>query len=182
MTYWRATLTAAGAATLLLSANAALASDKSWQTVADVGLAGLLVAASGETLLEHDSQGARELAYGVAATEAETWGLKHAFPEMRPNGRDRRSFPSGHTSLSFAAATYLDKRYGWTWGAPAFAAATVVGVARVESHDHHWYDVLAGAALGGGTAWLLTKPRSDQVAILPWAGGHGGGVILAARF
>lgn len=182
MAYLRSTLAAAIGATITLGAGAASASDASWKTVADVGLGGLLVAAGGETLLQHDGQGARELAFGVGATEAETWGLKHAFPETRPNGRDRRSFPSGHTSLSFAAATYLDRRYGWSWGAPAFAAATLVGVARVESHDHHWYDVLAGAALGGGTAWLVTKPQSERVAILPWAGGHGGGVILAARF
>ena len=41
------------------------------------------------------------------------------------------------------------------------AAATALGVERVVSDRHHWYDVAAGAALGYGTAeltwWLSDK-------------------------
>ncbi|MBW8815457.1 MAG: phosphatase PAP2 family protein [Caulobacterales bacterium] len=165
-----------------LGAGPAAASDKGWRTVADVGLGGLAAAALGETAYERDWTGGKELALSLGVTEAETYGLKHAFPERRPNGRNNQSFPSGHTSLSFAAAGYLQERYGWQVGLPATAVATLVGVARVQSHDHHWYDVAAGAAIGELTAHLLTKPHDDNVRFLPWADTQGAGFTLLARF
>ncbi|WP_293907616.1 phosphatase PAP2 family protein [Phenylobacterium sp.] len=178
----RTMMMACAAAALAGAAGPAAASGHGWQTVADVGLAGLLASAAGATAYEHDWKGAEQLGLSLAATEAETWGLKHAFPERRPNGSDRRSFPSGHTSLSFAAAGYLQQRYGWEAGLPAAAVAGLVGFARVKSHDHHWYDVVAGAAIGEATAFLLTSKHDDKVQILPWADSHGAGFSLAARF
>jgi membrane-associated phospholipid phosphatase len=175
----------AGAATVLGAlalAGAAKASDHSWQVVADAGQAGLVAMALGKTAYEGDGRGARELAYTLGVNAAATYGLKHAFPETRPNGRDNRSFPSGHTSTSFAAAGYLTRRYGWAWGLPATVAAGVVGVARVQSHDHYWYDVVAGAALGEASAFIFTSPRDASVRVLPWADGKGAGLDLYARF
>ena len=84
--------------------------------------------------------------------------------------------------MSFAAAGYLQQRYGWRYGLPAAGVATLVGLARVESKDHHWYDVVAGAAVGETTAFVLTKRRDANVQVLPWASGHGAGVSLHARF
>lgn len=176
--------TTAGAIALALAAVAgrADASDKSWRTVADVGVGGLAAVALGETAIEHDWDGAKDLGLSLGVTEAATYGLKHAFPEQRPNGRGDRSFPSGHTALSFASAGYLQERYGWQVGLPATAVATLVGIARVQSHDHHWYDVVAGAALGEATAHFLTKPHDDKVRFLPWADSQGAGFALLARF
>jgi len=173
---------AAGVGLSLCVTGPAAASDHSWHTVADVGVAGLVVTAFGASTLEKDWQGDKELALSLGATAAEAYALKHVFPEQRPNGRDNRSFPSGHTSIAFAAAGYLEDRYGWQAGLPAAAVATLVGVARVRSHDHHWYDAVAGAALGGATALIITKPIGPNVQITPWSDGHGGGLSLAARF
>jgi PAP2 superfamily. len=80
------------------------------------------------------------------------------------------------------AAGYLQKRYGWQWGLPATLAASIVGLSRVESRDHHWYDVVAGAALGEVTAYVFTTPRDSNVQFLPWADTHGAGVYVAAKF
>ena len=163
-------------------ATPALAEHQGWQTAADVGEIGLVTVALGKSVAERDWQGVRQFGLAEATTVGLTAGLKNAFPEERPNHADDKSFPSGHTSVSFAAAGYLQKRYGWQWGLPATLAASVVGLARVESKDHHWYDVIAGAALGEATAYIFTSPRDSNVRFLPWADTHGGGFYLAARF
>ena len=84
--------------------------------------------------------------------------------------------------MSFAAAASLEKRYGWEAGAPAFILASFVGVARVEARKHHWYDVVAGGAIGTASGLLITSRRDDRVRLVPWADKGGGGVALAMRF
>jgi len=172
----------AAAGLISLAGPAAAGDHQGWKTVADVGLGGLVTTAFGASVVQKDWTGVEQAALSLGVTGAATYGLKHAFPEQRPDGSDRRSFPSGHTSASFAAAGYLHQRYGWKVGLPAAAVAGLVGVARVESEDHHWYDVAAGAVLGEATAFLLTKPRDDGVQILPWADSRGAGVSVYARF
>lgn len=176
-------LIAASFAVAAMSAGApAWAGDHGWRTAADVGVAGLVAGALGTTAAKDDWTGAGQFALDEGTTIAVTYGLKHAFPEMRPNGRNDQSFPSGHTAVSFAAAGYLQDRYGWRVGAPAAAVAAFVGVARIKSRDHHWYDVLAGAALGEGAALAFTRPYDSSVRVVPWATSHGAGLSLAARF
>lgn len=66
------------------------------------------------------------------------------------------SFPSGHTSASFAAATAIyaiDKR----WGIAAYLLATVLGFSRLYLGVHFPTDVLAGAVLGTVAARLVLK-------------------------
>jgi membrane-associated phospholipid phosphatase len=166
----------------LLTATPALAAHQGWKTAADVGEIGLIGVALGKSAVEQDWHGVGQLGLGVGVTALATAGMKSAFPERRPDRSDNKSFPSGHTSVSFAAAGYLQKRYGWQWGLPATLAATVVGLSRVESKDHHWYDVIAGAALGEGVAYFFTSPRDSNVKFLPWADTHGAGVYVTARF
>jgi membrane-associated phospholipid phosphatase len=165
-----------------LIANPALAAHQGWKTAADVGEAGLVGLALGKSAIDQDWQGTRQASLGLAVTLGATTALKHAFPEERPDRSDNKSFPSGHTSMSFAAAGYLQKRYGWEWGVPATLAATIVGVSRVESKDHHWYDVVAGAALGEAAGYLFTTPHDSGVEFLPWADRHGAGFALSRRF
>ncbi|MBS4029515.1 MAG: phosphatase PAP2 family protein [Ignavibacteriales bacterium] len=84
----------------------------------------------------------------VATTSLITQILKHTISRSRPNNSDTKSFPSGHTSLSFSLATPLYEIYGWKVGVPAFALASVVGVQRMQTNAHHLSDVLSGALLG----------------------------------
>jgi Membrane-associated phospholipid phosphatase len=83
--------------------------------------------------------------------------LKAVVNEERPDHSDNKSFPSGHATMAFAAARSLDKEFRkdciWV-PIVGYAAATAVGVERVVNDRHHWYDVVAGAALGFGSAEL----------------------------
>jgi membrane-associated phospholipid phosphatase len=60
------------------------------------------------------------------------------------------SFPSGHTTVVFAAATVFAKEYSTHPFIPiiAYSAATLVGISRVVENAHWTTDVVAGAALG----------------------------------
>ena len=125
-----------------LGATPAVAAHQGWKTAADVGELGLVGLALGKSAAERDWQGVKQLGLTEGVTLGLTTGLKHAFPEERPDHSNDRSFPSGHTSASFAAAGYLQKRYGWEWGLPATLAATVVGISRVECFDEKRFDGL----------------------------------------
>jgi undecaprenyl-diphosphatase len=65
------------------------------------------------------------------------------------------SFPSGHTSTAFALATSMSIQYKkWYVVVPAFAWAGSVGYSRMYLGEHYPTDVLAGAAIGIGSAYL----------------------------
>lgn len=160
----------------------ALADEKDWGTASDVVRNALVAAAIGAPLVQGDGDGALQAAGSVAAASLITTGLKEAFPERRPDGSDRKSFPSGHTSVAFASAATLHNHYGWQAGLPAQLAAAFVGFARVKADKHHWYDVVVGAAIGEATGFLITSRRNTRVQIVPWGDSKGGGMTVAARF
>lgn len=65
------------------------------------------------------------------------------------------SFPSGHTSDAFALATSLAIAYPkWYVIAPSYAWAGAVGYSRMELGVHYPSDVLAGALVGVGSAFV----------------------------
>lgn len=65
------------------------------------------------------------------------------------------SFPSGHTSNAFATATSVSLEYPeWYVIAPSFAWAGTVAWSRMELGVHYPSDVLAGALIGAGCAWV----------------------------
>lgn len=160
----------------------AQADEKGWDNASTIGRDVLVIAAIGVPVLKKDWNGALQAGGSVAAAGLLTYGLKESFPELRPDRSDRKSFPSGHTSVSFAAAATLQNRYGWEVGLPAHVVAAFVGVARVKADKHHWYDVAAGAAIGELSGLLLTRRRNDRVQVFPWAESNGGGVALAMKF
>lgn len=57
------------------------------------------------------------------------------------------SFPSGHTMVSFIAATIL-AMYNRKWGYVAFPVAALMGFTRLYLYVHFPTDVFAGAVLG----------------------------------
>lgn len=157
--------------------------EKTWDTASSIGAYGLTAVAIGLPLAKGDTNGALQAGGSVATAQLVTFGLKEAFPELRPDGSDRKSFPSGHTSQAFAAASSLFNRQGQSVGIPALAVATFVGIARVQADKHHWYDVVVGAAIGSTSGFLITRDRTGRSAmIVPWGDSKGGGASLAMRF
>lgn len=86
-------------------------------------------------------------------------GLKRATYRARPDGTRKRSnaaFPSSHSANAFAVAFVIARR--WRRAAvPAFAFAALVAWSRMYL-DRHWLsDVVVGAALALGLAWLTSR-------------------------
>lgn len=67
------------------------------------------------------------------------------------NGNRRySSFPSGHTTVAFAAATVFAQEYKNKIYVPiiAYSAATLIGISRITENKHWATDVLTGAVIG----------------------------------
>ena len=129
-----------------------------------------------------DKEGLYRVAGTFVLSQTMTTVLKETIKEERPDGSDFKSFPSGHTSQSFAVAGSLHRRYGWEIGLPAHAVATFVGVARVKAHKHHVRDVIFGAAIGEASAWIVSRPKDSSVQWFPWGDTQGAGATVAYRF
>lgn len=69
---------------------------------------------------------------------------------LKPDNFSYSSFPSGHTTVAFAAATVFAMEYNNTRLAPiiAYSAATLIGLSRIIQNEHWASDVLVGALLG----------------------------------
>lgn len=150
----------------------------------DVGRVLIPAAAAGATLAKKDWEGGKQLFLSLLAAAAVTEGLKAVVHERRPNGGEH-SFPSGHASLSFAGATYLQMRYGWKYGIPAFLAAAFVGYSRVEAEEHWTKDVLGGAAIGIASGWIFTsrfRKEPETAFLFPLIGRNSAAVALGLGF
>ena len=107
-----------------------------------------------------------------------TTGVKQAVRRARPEGTGY-SFPSGHTTVTFASATVLQRHFGWKVGIPAYAVASYVAASRVGMKRHYLSDVTLGAALGVIAGRTVTVGRGRQWILTPTVTDGGGGVALA---
>src|SRR5665213_1054868 len=87
-----------------------------------------------------------------AGTEAEPEFLGPFSKTARSTGGKKvySSFPSGHTTVAFEAATVFALEYKDQPIVPiiAYSAATMIGLSRITQNAHWSTDVLVGAALG----------------------------------
>lgn len=112
------------------------------------------------------SKNSNLLGAGRDSLESELWAagvvtqaIKFAIGRNRPNAdagtyhfepfSSRDSFPSGHATNAFAAATAIAGHYD-TWVVPTivYSVATGVAMSRVNDHVHWPSDVVAGALIG----------------------------------
>ncbi len=111
------------------------------------------------------------IAHGIAAVLANV--LKHLIGRPRPkfvhsgdwqiaiswiSGLD--SFPSGHSTASFAVATVLAKRFP-TWGPLCMGLAAFVALSRVLRGSHFPTDVVGGAVVGILSGSIAAAPLKE---------------------
>ncbi len=109
-----------------------------------------------------------------------TQGLKLAVNRARPDG-DPFSFPSGHSSGTFASATVLQRHLGWKVGVPAYAVAAYVAGSRLQEQRHYASDVILGAGIGIVAGRAVTVGRGQQRFAVAPAPVPGGAVITFTR-
>lgn len=128
------------------------------------GIPGVLIV-TGQYVFDVENADAHGRA--LIATSVLTHTLKFATGRRRPGtSPDRRSFPSGHTSTTFATATSLTLAYGWKAGIVAYPLAVLSGASRV-SDDVHWAsDVVAGAFLGVIVARAAREQGNDPTSAI----------------
>ncbi len=90
-------------------------------------------------------------AFSVAIMAGLVNSLKMSAQVERPDGSNKRSFPSGHTATAFMTATMLTKEYGhrspWI-GIGAYSVAIATGAMRMANNKHWLSDVITGAGIG----------------------------------
>ena len=123
--------------------------------------------ALGLTYANDDQDGRCRFYKTLLATATITYGLKLTVEKQPPNDNGESSFPSGHASIAFASAAFMERRYGLQYGLPAYLVAGYVGYSRVASDNHYVEDVLAGAAIGICTAYYFTIIPDSAIQIIP---------------
>lgn len=157
---------------------------KGVRTSTDVLCLAMPVATLTGILIEKDWEGLKQGAFTAATTIGVTYLLKYTVKKERPDFSDNHSFPSMHTADVFANAAFLQRRYGWKFGAPAYALACYVGWGRTYGKKHDWWDVLAGAAIGAGSAYIFTRPFAEkhELSIIPVSDGRNFGFSAMIKF
>lgn len=120
-----------------------------------------------------DKKGLWQFTKSYGTTLALTYALKYGIDKPRPDGRtDGKAFPSGHTAVAFSGASFIQRRYGWSYGIPAYAIAGIVAYTRIEGINdrHDGWDVLGGIVVGVGSTYLFTTPYQKEHYELTFSG------------
>lgn len=87
--------------------------------------------------------------------------LKRMINQRRPDGGDRNSHPSGHTTTAFAFASVISLEHPH-FSYPAYLLATFVGLSRMNDNVHYLHDVIMGAAIGSAFGHALYDKQAED--------------------
>jgi PAP2 superfamily protein len=113
-------------------------------------------------------------------TEMLVQPIKFSARRMRPDQSNRLSFPSGHSAVTFASATVLERHVGWRKSLLGYTVASYVAASRLHDNRHYLSDVIFGAAVGSIAGRTVVHHAADYWAIVP-VNVPGGVAILATR-
>ena len=117
-----------------------------------------------------DWEGLVQFGFSMGAASGTVFGIKEVVEKSRPDNANARSFPSGHTQMSFSGAAFIHRRYGPKFGIPALVTAGFVGFSRIRGQKHFADDVLAGASIALVYNFWMVDRRTDSFQIAPVAG------------
>lgn len=154
-----------------------------WRNYSDYGISTMVVGAIAAPFADSSSSSTDLLAVSrvFAANNFATTILKNAFHRSRPkptrfddvsqSGDDAKSFPSGHASNAFAAATTivtLVPSMPIAGQIATYGFAGSIAIARLMADRHFATDILVGALLGHAIARSTLSISDDQrLKILP---------------
>ena len=130
---------------------------------ADIVMSAIPVGALAMAYFKDDDEGEKQWLRNLLANQllnsVARLGFNYTSWGKRPNG-DGYGFPSGHVAFAGSGASFLEERYGWEYGVPAWLLTGYVAWVRVDNGDHHWRDVVASSALSFGVAKLFVTPEN----------------------
>jgi len=137
------------------------------------------------TYLKDDKPGRKQYLWSMGTSMVVITSARVAFNEHewgeRPNGHPY-GFPSGHAVFIGAGAAFLQDRYGWKWGVPAWAAAYYTDWVRVEDEHHKWRDIVVATAFAFGSSKYFVSRYPDATVTPLFDVGGSFGLQLEYRF
>jgi hypothetical protein len=110
-----------------------------------------------------------DLLRALIVSQAFTQAIKVIVQRDRPTG-ECCSFPSGHSSATFATASVLERHLGYRGAWPTFAIAGYVAMSRLHDDRHFLSDVIFGGALGIASGWTVVgRHGRSNYAMMPVA-------------
>jgi len=138
------------------------------------------------THIKDDEAGRKQYLWSMGTSLVVINSARLAFNDhdygTRPNGHPY-GFPSGHIAFLGAGAAFLQDRYGWAWGVPAWFATAYTAEVRVADDHHRWRDVItAGVFAFAASKYFVTRHPDMTVKPLFDLGSGAGGLQLEYRF
>jgi len=107
--------------------------------------------------------------------------IKFATGRERPDGSNHQSFPSGHSAITFATATVIERHLGWRKSLVGYTIASYVAASRLHDNRHYLSDVIFGAAVGSIAGRTVVHHAADYWAVVPVSVPGGGVALLVTR-
>jgi len=107
--------------------------------------------------------------------------IKFTVRRERPDGSNHLSFPSGHSAVTFATATVIERHLGWRKSLLGYAIASYVAMSRIHDNQHYLSDVIFGAAVGTIAGRTVVHHQADYWAFTPVAMPGGGVALMVSR-
>ena len=124
-------------------------------------------ASEGESQTNRWSHLGFDLIRAQIVSQSITHTIKLSVRRDRPDGTCC-AFPSGHAASAFAAASVIERHFGYRLAWPTLLAATYVGASRLHDNRHFVSDVIFGAAIGTASGWTIVgRHGRDKYALMP---------------